>query len=97
MSTNPQGKRVLRRSKSHRILGGVCGGLAEYFNTNPLLVRAIFVVVAIFAGSGLLIYLLLWLLVPQESAPGVVDDSTSGVDVIAQDLMETSDRLRGAR
>ena len=68
MATIPRQAKVLRRSRSHRIIGGVCGGLAEYFGVDPLLVRAIFVVIAIMAGSGLLLYILLWLLVPMESA-----------------------------
>ena len=68
MATIPRQEKVLRRSRSHRIIGGVCGGLAEYFGVDPVLVRVIFVVIAIFAGSGLLLYILLWLLVPMESA-----------------------------
>jgi phage shock protein C len=68
MATIPRQEKVLRRSRSHRIIGGVCGGLAEYFGVDPLLVRAIFVVIAIMAGSGLLLYILLWLLVPMEAA-----------------------------
>lgn len=66
MATIPRQERVFRRSRSDKILGGICGGLAEYFGVDALLVRIAFVVFAIFAGSGLLLYIALWLLVPLE-------------------------------
>lgn len=55
----------LYRSRSERIFKGVCGGLAEYFGLDPILIRVIFIV-ALFGGVGLLTYILLWLLVPEE-------------------------------
>jgi len=58
----------LTRSRSDRRLGGVCGGLAEYFNLDPLLVRILFFVFALCATAGIWAYLLLWFLVPEESA-----------------------------
>lgn len=69
MATIQRQEKAFRRSRSDKILGGICGGLAQYFGIDPLLVRIAFVVFAIFAGSGLLIYILLWLLVPLEPAP----------------------------
>ena len=68
MATIPRQEKLFRRSRSNKILGGICGGLAEYFGVDPMLVRIAFVVFAIFAGSGLLLYILLWLLVPLEPA-----------------------------
>jgi len=50
------------------MLGGVCAGLAKYFNLDPTVVRLIFVLLFILAGQGLLIYLILWLVVPLEPA-----------------------------
>lgn len=66
MATIPRQERLLRRSRSLRILGGVCGGLAQYFDLDPLLVRLAFIVATIWAGIGLLLYVVLWLLVPLE-------------------------------
>ena len=59
---------LFRRSRSDRIVAGVCGGLAKYFNKDPLLIRVLYVVVAIASAAfpGLLVYCLLWLLVPEE-------------------------------
>ncbi len=58
----------LRRSRSHRILGGVCGGLADWLGWPPTLVRLLYVVVSVASAAfpGTLVYLVLWLLVPQE-------------------------------
>jgi len=62
--------RKLIRSSDDRILGGVCAGLAEYFNLDPTLVRAVFVLVSLLGGSGLLAYLVLWLIMPvKEDKP----------------------------
>ena len=61
--------RPLRRSRRHRIVAGVCGGLAEWLGWSPLLVRVLFVVIgALPFLSGILVYLVLWLLVPAEDA-----------------------------
>ena len=56
----------LYRSRTDRKIAGVCGGLAEYFDVDPLLVRIGFFVFALCASAGLWAYLLLWLLVPEE-------------------------------
>jgi phage shock protein C len=58
--------RKLYRSRTDRKLGGVCGGLAEYFNLDPTLLRVLFVVLAVLGGSGLIIYLAMWILVPNQ-------------------------------
>ncbi|OIO26216.1 hypothetical protein AUJ14_02345 [Candidatus Micrarchaeota archaeon CG1_02_55_22] len=60
------GKR-LYRSSSDKMLGGVCGGIAEYFSVDPTLVRVLWVVLSLAYGMGVLLYLLLWLLVPKRS------------------------------
>ena len=66
-STPRQQGRPLRRSRRHRIVAGVCGGLAEWLGWSPLLVRVLFVVVgALPFLSGILVYVVLWLLVPAE-------------------------------
>ena len=70
MATIPRQERLLRRSRSQRILGGVCGGLAQYFGTDPWLMRLLFIVFAITAGAGLLLYVVLWVFVPVEDAVG---------------------------
>jgi phage shock protein C len=58
--------RKLYRSRTDRKLAGVCGGLAEYFNLDATLIRVLFVVLAVLGGSGLLLYLALWIVVPNQ-------------------------------
>ncbi|PKN11236.1 MAG: stress-responsive transcriptional regulator [Deltaproteobacteria bacterium HGW-Deltaproteobacteria-4] len=58
--------RKLARSKTDKMLGGVCGGIAEYFDWPSWVVRFVYVLVSILSAAfpGILIYLLLWLLMP---------------------------------
>jgi phage shock protein PspC (stress-responsive transcriptional regulator) len=57
--------RPLRRSREHRIVAGVCGGLAEWRGWNPTLVRVLFVLIgALPVFPGIVAYLVLWLLIP---------------------------------
>jgi len=56
----------LYRSRTDRWFAGVCGGLGDYFGIDPTLVRVLFVIFGLTFGSGLLIYLILWLLIPIE-------------------------------
>jgi phage shock protein C len=59
----------LRRSGTQKMAGGVCGGLAEYSGIDALLWRVGFVALTVLGGSGLLIYLLLWVLMPMGELP----------------------------
>jgi len=52
------------RSKKERMIAGVCGGLGEHFSIDPVWIRTVFVLTGILGGSGILIYLILWALVP---------------------------------
>lgn len=58
--------RRLHRSRRDRVIAGVCGGLGEYFGINPLVFRIIFVVLAFGAGSAVLPYIILWIILPEE-------------------------------
>lgn len=60
-----EGKRLTRSAKN-RVIAGVCGGLGEYLGIDPGLVRVLFVLLGIGRGVGVLVYLLLWLLIPRE-------------------------------
>ena len=53
-------------SSTDKKIGGVCGGLAEYFGLDSLLVRLAFVALIIGWGSGLLLYIFLWILAPKQ-------------------------------
>jgi phage shock protein PspC (stress-responsive transcriptional regulator) len=69
--SDPPPARRLTRSGSDRLLGGVAGGLANYFGVDAILFRVGFVVLTLAGGSGALAYLALWLVVPADGAePG---------------------------
>lgn len=63
-SARPAYRRLFRDPEG-RILGGVCSGLGAYFNTDPLWVRILFLIAFFGFGSGLLVYLILWVIVPE--------------------------------
>jgi phage shock protein PspC (stress-responsive transcriptional regulator) len=54
----------LYRSSTDRVIAGVCGGLGEFFNIDPTLLRLMFVISAVCFGSGILLYILAWLIIP---------------------------------
>jgi phage shock protein C len=58
--------RKLYRSRTDRKLAGVCGGLAQYFNLDATLIRVLFIVLAVLGAAGLVIYLAMWIIVPNE-------------------------------
>ena len=53
-------------SSTDKKIGGVCGGLAEYFNIDSLIIRIIFVIFVLGFGTGILAYILLWILAPKH-------------------------------
>jgi phage shock protein C len=56
--------RRLTRSSTDKKIGGVCGGLAEYFDLDPTLIRVIWVLLVLCGGTGLLAYVILWIVLP---------------------------------
>lgn len=61
----------LYRSRSERRIAGVCGGLAVYFKVDPFLIRLIFILFFLAGGAALLVYVILWLLVPLEPVQSI--------------------------
>lgn len=57
----------LYRTVQGRVVGGVAGGLADYFGMDPTIVRLIFVLLVIFGGSGVLLYIILWIILPEKN------------------------------
>jgi phage shock protein C len=65
MTTPERPYRRLTLSTSDKMIGGVCGGIAAYFNVDPTLIRIIAVVLALVGGGGILAYLLAWIIMPK--------------------------------
>lgn len=64
-------EKKLYRSKTNKQICGVCGGLAEYLNMDPTVARLIWVLVTLFAGAGLLAYIICALVIPEK--PDIID------------------------
>jgi phage shock protein C len=68
----------LYRSQNERMLAGVCGGLGKFFGIDPTIMRLIFVVLALMGGPGLLIYIIMWIVVPEEPLEPTPPSDPSG-------------------
>ena len=79
-------EKKLTRSEKERMLGGVCGGLAEYFGFDPTLVRIAFVLLAIAYGTGVLLYIILWIIMPRRP-------EAQGMRVVGDNLDDIKNRL----
>ncbi len=62
----------LYRSRTNRVLAGVAGGLGDYFDIDPVIFRIIFVVLTLLNGLGLLLYLVFWIVIPEEGTEPVI-------------------------
>jgi phage shock protein C len=79
MSNGVNGKQ-LYRSRKDRIVAGVCAGLADYFGFDANIVRLVFAGLAILAGTGVLLYVAAWMVIPEEGetasiAEGLINKS----------------------
>lgn len=61
-------KRLTRASNG--MIGGVCAGIAEYMNLDPTIVRIVWILMVFFAGFGVLLYFILWLVIPKQKQIG---------------------------
>lgn len=73
----------LYRARSNRMIGGVCAGLGRYFNIDPTLIRIIFVVLVFAYFASVLVYLIMWVLVPQEP------EASSAITPVDEDRPES--------
>jgi len=76
----------LYRSYKNSVIGGVCGGLGDYLNTDPILFRVLFVVAFLVGGTGLLAYIILWIVIPIEEIPNISgknpnDESKNSINI----------------
>lgn len=81
----------LYRSEKDRMIGGVCGGLGEYFNIDSTIVRLLFALIMIYGGSGLILYIILWIVVPTKS-----ETVKSSEEVIKKNTEEIKEKVGSA-
>jgi phage shock protein C len=86
----------LYRSRTNRMLGGVCGGLGAYLGVDPVIIRFIFLLLLLFGhGLGFLLYILLWLILPTEGARVSQSDDmgeriSEGVRSVGEDIRQVA-------
>lgn len=86
----------LYRSYTDKMLGGVCGGLGEYFDIDPVIIRVLFVIALLFGGGGILAYIILWIVIPQKpfTIPKQDQDSSAGNDVNAGEAHQNENTFK---
>jgi len=82
----------LMRSRSDRMLGGVCGGLAAYLRIDATIIRLLFVLMALGSGAGIFIYLVLWFVLPAEGA-GASTSLDASIRAGAEEMAERARTL----
>jgi phage shock protein PspC (stress-responsive transcriptional regulator) len=92
-------KKKLTRSKNDRWLAGVCGGIAEYFDLDGTLIRVLFILFGFAVGGGILIYIILWIIMPEaaDTAAGeMVDELKAEEQAPAEEPEEPTEEDSGA-
>ncbi len=80
----------LRRSRTDKVIGGVCGGLGAYLGVDPVWLRIAFVALALGGGSGVLLYVIAWIAIPEEDDETPIvprEPSPSGAGIIVGSVL----------
>lgn len=85
----------LYRSQTNKVLGGVCGGLADYLDLDPVLVRILFVILALANGIGVLLYFLLWIVIPSSEFASATAGNAPLGERVQNMSYELRDSMRG--
>jgi phage shock protein PspC (stress-responsive transcriptional regulator) len=90
----------LYRSKTHRVIGGVAGGLGEYLDVDPVLMRVLFVITFFAGGVGILAYIIAWIIIPEQPRESTmttpVDPQQQGAPAPQQPTRVEEGRHRGS-
>ena len=73
----------LYRSNTDKVIGGVSGGLADYLSIDVVIVRVLFVLLVLFGGSGVLVYIILWIAIPEQTISYDAKEDKSDVEIIS--------------
>jgi len=88
----------LVRSNTDKVIGGVCGGLGEYFNIDPIIIRVLFAIITVSGGSGFLVYLILWVVMPEKgsetkSTEQIVESNTKEIENKANQVADNVENM----
>lgn len=84
-------EKKLQRDTQHGVIGGVCAGLANYFGTDASLIRLLLAFMILFAGTGIGLYLILWIVMPAGDA-----QTTEILDAVVTDTSQTPHANKGS-
>ncbi len=87
-------KERLFRSKVHRVFGGVAGGLAEYLNLDPIIVRILFIIITVINGFGIFLYVILWIIIPEGEYPYPPNDPSTSTKSSSTDESSSFDSFQ---
>jgi phage shock protein C len=95
----------LYRSKTDRVIFGVCGGLGEYFEVDPLILRILFVLLTFTGGSGIIIYLILAVIIPDgegqklknKEIKEVIGDAQEKTQNLAEEIKKNGNWIKSAK
>ena len=73
----------LYRSNTDKVIGGVSGGLGDYLGIDVVIVRVLFVLLVLFGGSGVLVYIILWIAIPAQTISYKVNEDKSDIEIIS--------------
>jgi len=68
-------EKKLTRSRDKKVIAGIAGGLGEYLDIDPIIIRIIIVLITIFHGVGLLIYIIMWIVIPEEPYSSIFQEN----------------------
>ncbi len=78
METNGQTSRRLYKSRRNKVIDGVCGGIAEYFDVDPTIVRILWILITLMGGSGFILYIVAMIIMPANPEHVVMPQPSSG-------------------
>lgn len=98
-------KRKLYRSQTDKMIAGVCGGLGEYFDVDPVIIRLVFIILAFASGIGIIAYIFLWIALPkgpletpkgkvEEKVQTVVEEATEVIEDVGEKIKRKMDEER---
>lgn len=88
----------LYRSEDNKIFAGVCGGIGEYFDVDPMLIRILWLIFSFMAGWGVLLYIICWVLIPTKSSIAMTTEEVvhKNVQEIKDTVVETAHTVKEA-
>lgn len=91
-------QKKLTRSKKDKIIAGVCGGLGEYFEVDPTIIRLVFVILTIWGGVGVIIYIIAFFVLPESAEEKAVKNEKleEKVEKVAYDIKKNWDQRKNA-